>query len=136
MEWRRQYRIDNLLEDFKSPEVLKKYFAAGFVGRDKQRNPGELRLSADSKNWFKSWRCFITVVVVRYGMGDMKGVLNSVKKKDYIYHVISLVEETLAFPKKDPQRFGRPNAPIQSTIIFDMDQFSMRHITYKPGMAI
>ena len=39
MEWRRQYRVDTLLDEFKSPEVVAKYFAAGFVGRDKQRNP-------------------------------------------------------------------------------------------------
>ena len=77
------------------------------------------------------------MVVVRYGMSDMKGILNSAKKKDYLYHVISLVEETLLMTKKDPKRYGRsPNIPIQSTIIFDMDQFSMRHITYKPGTVI
>ena len=39
IEWRRKYKIDALREDFKQPEVLSKYFPAGFVGRDKLFNP-------------------------------------------------------------------------------------------------
>ena len=39
LEWRRQYRIDTLLDDFTSPEVFRRYFAAGFVGVDQAHNP-------------------------------------------------------------------------------------------------
>ena len=39
MEWRRQHRIDTLLEEFIPPEVLTKYFPAGFVGRIKLKDP-------------------------------------------------------------------------------------------------
>lgn len=70
--------------------------------------------------------------VVRYGMSDMKGILHSVKKKDYLMHVVNLVESSIRAVKTYPEKYKRtPNALVQSTIIFDMDGFSMRHITHK-----
>ena len=39
VEWRRQCRIDTLVEDFRPPEVLRKFYAAGRVGSDKRGNP-------------------------------------------------------------------------------------------------
>lgn len=114
LEWRRKHRINTILEDFESPEVLKKYYPAGCVGRDKLFGP---------------------VYVVRYGMADLKGILLSVKKKEYLNHVICVVEESIKIVKVQPQRFRRsPDALVQSTIIFDLEGFSMRHITYKPAM--
>ena len=40
-EWRRLYKIDTIIEDFKPPEVLTKYIAGGCVGRDRFLNPCE-----------------------------------------------------------------------------------------------
>jgi len=114
LEWRAQYRINTLLQDFTSPEVFKKYFAAGFTGVDKAHNP--------------LW-------VVRYGRIDMKGILQSAKKKDYFYHVYSLVESSVKFAKDYQEKLDLPSSVItQSTIIFDLEDFAMRHITYKPVM--
>jgi len=49
--------------------------------------------------------------------------------------VINLVETnirlTITNPTKYQQKIG--DSLIQSTIIFDMEGFAMRHITYKPG---
>lgn len=39
LEWRRQYKIDDIRDDFKPPDVLRKYFSAGLVGRDKLQSP-------------------------------------------------------------------------------------------------
>jgi len=114
LEWRRQYKIDTLLQDFESPEVFQKYFAAGFVGVDKAHNP--------------LW-------VVRYGKIDMKGILHSAKKKDYLYHVYTLVETSIEASKQYKKKHNLPSSFMpQSTIIFDMEDFAMRHITYKPAM--
>ena len=44
MEWRRQYRVNTILEEFDAPEVMSKYFSAGIVGRDKLLNPCELKI--------------------------------------------------------------------------------------------
>jgi metal transporter CNNM len=52
MEWRRKYKVDTVLQDYKSPEVLTKYFASGYTGVDKLNS---------------------YTVVVRYGMMDLKG---------------------------------------------------------------
>lgn len=73
--------------------------------------------------------------VVRYGATDMKGILQSAKKKDYLMHVVYLVESSINRVRNDPERYKRSaDAVVQSIIIFDMDGFSMRHITYKPGI--
>lgn len=74
--------------------------------------------------------------VVRYGRTDLKGVMMSVKKKEYFYFVVQLVEKSVSLSTTQPECYSRgPNTLSQSTIIFDMDEFSMRHITYKPGNA-
>lgn len=39
LEWRRQFKIDSILNDFKPPEVLLNYVSAGLVGRDKAQSP-------------------------------------------------------------------------------------------------
>ena len=41
--------------------------------------------------------CFsVTVWVVRYGRADMKGILSSAKKKDYLLHIMFMVETSFA----------------------------------------
>ncbi|XP_046633860.1 SEC14-like protein 2 [Daphnia pulicaria] len=114
IEWRRKFKIDALREELKEPEVLSKYFPAGFVGRDKFFNP--------------LW-------LVRYGKTDMKGILRSTKKRDYVMKVIHLVESSIWLVKSNPETYRRsPDAIVQSTIIFDMEGFTMQHITNKQAM--
>ena len=65
----------------------------------------------------------------------MKGILHSVKKKDYFTYVVYLVESSIARVRNDPARYKRSDdAIVQSIIIFDMEGFSMRHITHKPSI--
>lgn len=114
MEWRRKYKIETLEEDYKTPEVLTKYYSAGHVGVDK--------LSS-------------YLMVVRYGATDLKGILQSVKKKDYVMHVIELVERGIRTVRNNQAKYKRrPDAINQACVIMDMAGFSMRHITYKPGI--
>lgn len=115
MEWRRKYKVDAVLQDYEMPEVLTKYFAAGYIGVDKLNS---------------------YTVVVRYGLMDLKGILLSAKKRDYLTYVIEIVERSFQRVRNDPKKFKRsPDAIAQSTVIFDMAGFSMRHITYKPGIS-
>jgi len=114
LEWRRQYRIDTLLQDFESPEVFKQYYASGLVGVDKAHNP--------------LW-------IVRYGKIDMKGILRSAKKRDYLYYVYSLVESSIQSSMDYKEEHNLPASFMpQSTIIFDLEDLAMKHITYKPAM--
>jgi metal transporter CNNM len=113
MEWRRKYKVDTILQDYKTPEVLTKYFASGYTGVDKLNS---------------------YTVVVRYGMMDLKGILLSAKKRDYLMHVIEIVERTFFTVRNNPKKFKKsPDSIAQSTVIFDMAGFSMRHVTFKPG---
>ncbi len=115
MDWRRKYRVDLLNDGYQSPDVLTKYFAAGHLGVDK----------------FKS-----NLLLIRYGMIDIKGVLLSSKKKDYVMHVVQIVEKTLAMFRKDPMKYKRsPDAISQASVIVDLEGFSMNHVTFKPGIV-
>ena len=135
MEWRRHYNIDTLLEDYESPEVFKKYFSADFVGYDKFNNPGKYTFRwwnierVDDGPWFA-----FLVWVARFGRIDLKGLLLSAKKKDFLYHVFSLVETSIKKSKEYQDKYNSsPSVITQSTIIFDVEHLSMRQITYKPG---
>ncbi|EFX85553.1 hypothetical protein DAPPUDRAFT_222572 [Daphnia pulex] len=88
MEWRHQHKINTLLDDFTPPEVLAKYFSAGYTGVDKLNS---------------------SLLITRFGAMDLKGMLLSAKKRDYLMTVVEVM-----------------------TVIFDMAGFSMRHITFKP----
>lgn len=39
MRWRREHEIDSILEWWKEPEVMRRYFPTGFVGRDRDGYP-------------------------------------------------------------------------------------------------
>ena len=72
--------------------------------------------------------------IVRYGKIDMKGILHSAKKKDYLYHVYTLVESSIKFSNEYKVEHQLPSSFMpQSTVIFDLEDLAMRHITYKPG---
>lgn len=48
--------------------------------------------------------------------------------------VIHLVESSIWLVKSNPETYQRsPDAIVQSTIIFDMEGFTMQHITNKQG---
>lgn len=113
MNWRRKYKMNALRECYQPSEVLSKYFAAGHIGVDK----------------FQSY-----LLVIRYGMTDIKGLLLSAKKKDCVKHVLALVEESFVAVKNNPLKFKRSaDAISQTVVILDMEGFSMNHVTYKPG---
>lgn len=116
--------------------MLRNYFPAGMVGRDKLLNPRKILANNRIELIeFKRNCYYISVWVVRYGKADLKGILRSVKKKDYITHVVNLVESGMNIVYNNPEQYKRsPDALVQSCIIFDMDGFSMGHITYKPGI--
>ena len=126
MEWRRLYGIDTLLEDFEPGEVLQKYYPAGKVGVDKAHNPGKFDFVCIWLN--KSWQIgSILVWIVRYGRIDMRGILRSVKTKDYFNYVLFLIETDIK------SLIDSSKVISQSNIIFDLEHFSMRQLSFKPG---
>lgn len=64
----------------------------------------------------------------------MKGILRSTKKKDFVMYVVYLVETSIWRVMSDPLKYKRsPGAIVQTTIIFDLEDLSMQHITNKQG---
>ena len=61
---------------------------------------------------------------------DLKSLMESAKKKDFIKFVIQKVEESLV----GVYQRAKPTEMLQQSIVFDMDGFSMGHITNKAGM--
>lgn len=68
---------------------------------------------------------------------DMKGVLRSAKKRDFIMYVVYLVETSIWRVISDPQKYKRsPDTMVQTTVIFDLEGLSMQHITNKQGKCV
>lgn len=68
-------------------------------------------------------------------MSDMKGILRSTKKRDFVMYVVYLVETSIWRVMSDPKKYKRvPDAIVQTTIIFDLEGLSMQHVTNKQGI--
>lgn len=78
---------------------------------------------------------YLLVWLVRYGQADMKGILSSVKKKDYLSYVLYLVEQNIAKVNADMAKYQlKPgDSMVQASMIFDLEGFGMQHITHKPS---
>ena len=93
--------------------MLTNYFSSGHLGVDK----------------FKSY-----LLLFRYGMTDIKGILHSSKKRDCVLHILQEAEKNFVNVRNDPKTYKRSSDAIaQTSVILDLDGFSMNHITYKPG---
>ena len=64
----------------------------------------------------------------------MKGILRSVKKRDFVMYIAYLVELSISKVITDPKKYKpTPDAIVQTTVIFDMEGLSMKTAAYKPG---
>lgn len=63
----------------------------------------------------------------------MRGLLSSVKKTDYIRYTIRVLEASRKDMAEQTQKLGQPIN--QQCCIFDLDNFSLKHVTWKPGEA-
>ncbi|KAK8380333.1 hypothetical protein O3P69_016738 [Scylla paramamosain] len=74
------------------------------------------------------------VWVIPYGGCDMRGLLSSVKKADYIRYTIRVLEASRRDMQQQTQQLGWP--VNQQCCIFDLDNFSLKHVTWKPAMDV
>ncbi|XP_050715606.1 SEC14-like protein 2 [Eriocheir sinensis] len=112
LEWRREWGADTVLE-WEVPEVLSKYYPVGMAGHDNKGCP---------------------VWIIPYGGCDMRGLLSSVKKTDYIRYTLRVLEASRRDMAEQTQKLGRPIN--QQCCIFDLDNFSLKHVTWKPAMDV
>lgn len=79
--------------------------------------------------------CAFLVWITRYGRMDMKGILRSAKKRDFVMYIAYLVEFSISKVIEDPKKYKRsPDAIVQTTVIFDLEGLSMQHITNRQGI--
>lgn len=67
-------------------------------------------------------------------MTDIRGILRSATKKDFITYIMTIMEGCFYKVYAEPGKYQRhPGAMVQGTMIFDLDHFSIQHVTCKPG---
>ncbi|CAL4128568.1 unnamed protein product, partial [Meganyctiphanes norvegica] len=112
LDWRREFDVDSVLK-WEPPEVLLKYYPVGQVGHDKQGCP---------------------VWIIPFGGCDMRGLLHSVSKADYIRYTFRTLEISHVDMIKQTEIKGFP--VTQQVCIFDMQNFSIKNVTWKPAMDV
>ncbi|KAK7051129.1 hypothetical protein SK128_003800, partial [Halocaridina rubra] len=112
IDWRKELDVDTVLK-WDVPEVLLKYYPVGMAGHDREGLP---------------------VWIIPFGGCDMRGLLSSVRKRDYVRYTIRVLEASIQDMAVQTQRLGHP--VTQQCCIFDLEDFSLRHVTWKPAMDV
>lgn len=109
-DWRKELDLDHILE-WTPPEVLVKYSPLGCIGFDKYGG---------------------TALIVPHGRVDIRGLLLSCSRDDYIRYTIQQIEKSKVRMVEESERRGTPGC--QQTCIFDLEGFSIREFTWKPAL--
>ncbi|KAJ0057594.1 hypothetical protein NL108_009386 [Boleophthalmus pectinirostris] len=110
LEFRRQMKVDTIVEDFKPPEVIKMYVSGGMCGYDRDGSP--------------IWYDVI-------GPLDPKGLLLSATKQDFLKTKIQHTEILRRECKRQSQRLGKLIESI--TLIQDCEGLGLKHM-WKPAI--
>jgi len=110
--WRKYKGLDFLL-DWNPPEVLRKFYPGGLSGWDRSGCP---------------------VWIIPFGRADLKGLLSSVSKQDFIDYTLRIVETSLALMRESSRKHGAP--VYQHTFIFDMSGFTFKDATHTPTLEV
>lgn len=111
LQWRKQNNVDAILDDYEPTEVLKKYYPGGLVGHDKEGCP--------------LW-------IIPFGYTDIKGLFYSVKKSDFIRHIIQQLEYSAQDMAAQTEKLGR--VIEMHSFIFDLENFNLKQIAWKPAL--
>lgn len=110
--YKKKMDVDNLLDSYTLPKVLKEYFASGFCGFDKDGSP---------------------VLVESYGYMDMRGLMLSCKKEDMEKGELLKCEEIV---QKCEMMSKKLNKRVEGlTVIFDMDRVGPKSL-WRPGLQM
>ncbi|XP_046460612.1 SEC14-like protein 2 [Daphnia pulex] len=111
LAWRQINGVDDILK-WTPPEVFQKYYSLGKIGYDKFNCP---------------------VYVCAQGNMDLRGILQSVTKKDFMRFQAYMTEKVNKEMLDETLSNGK-NKYCQMTFVADMENLSMRQMTYKPVM--
>lgn len=127
--------MDEILETYTPPEVMKKYFSMGRFGNDKFGCPGLLPFLLSK---LKMKVCVIFFLFIVYinaqGRTDMKGLIQSTTRKDFLRFQVWMSEKSNRELRLESQRTGKTISLM--ILISDADQLSMKQIVCKPGTVL
>ncbi|XP_072882113.1 SEC14-like protein 1 isoform X2 [Hemitrygon akajei] len=110
LTWRKQHKVDYLLETWTPPQVLPDYYTGGWHHHDRDGRP---------------------LYILRLGQMDTKGLVRALGEEALLRHVLSINEEGLRRCEENTNVFGRP---ISSwTCLVDLEGLNMRHL-WRPGV--
>lgn len=109
MKWRAAVKADEILTNWTPPPVLLAHYPGGQFGYDKAGRP---------------------IWIEPAGKADIKGLLASVKKSDMMKYKIWQAELMQKILQEQFVKLGRY---VGLTLIFDMEDFSMKHL-WKPAL--
>lgn len=110
LAWRKLHNIDHLLNTYKPPDVLEKYYTGGWHYCDRDDRP---------------------LYILRLGLMDVKGLMKSVGEENLLKHVLWVNEEGLRRASEATRQKGHPVSAC--TCIVDLEGLSMRHL-WRPGI--
>ncbi|KAL4223181.1 hypothetical protein ACF0H5_016653 [Mactra antiquata] len=112
MEYKTKMKVESLLAEFETPEVIKKYLTGGFCGHDKDGSPVRVEL---------------------YGHLDMKGIMASVRKSDLEKTKLLQCEWTVQDWDRQSKKLGKRVDGL--TVIFDMEGVTTKML-WRPGLQM
>ncbi|RXG69993.1 SEC14-like protein 2 [Armadillidium vulgare] len=110
LEWRKKWGMDSI-ESYSPPEVLKKAYPWGTVGTDRRG---------------------AYVIIALVGNFDVRGAIQSSTQGDRIKYVFKILENALKETRRVAEERGIHLD--KNTVIFDMENFSIREFTWKPAI--
>lgn len=113
LKWREQLRLDHLKEEFESPVVCQKYYPHGMFGKDREFHP---------------------VWILATGNIDIRGLLLSVKKSDFLKFLILALEQD----EEHMQRLSEKHCKLihTHTVIVDLENFDIKDALWKPAFDL
>ncbi|EDV19825.1 uncharacterized protein TRIADDRAFT_61748 [Trichoplax adhaerens] len=112
MEFRKEMKLDDLVQSYKIPQIIQDYYAGNYFGYDKEGSP---------------------VLVDPIGNLDIKGLMHCVKKEEIWKYKLYMAEIATVKFKQQSKKLGRR---IESmTTIEDMSNLGLKHL-WKPAPAI
>ncbi|EDW63469.1 protein real-time [Drosophila novamexicana] len=110
LKWRREHRIDSLLEEYHKPAVVVDHFPGGWHHHDKDGRP---------------------IYILRLGHMDVKGLLKSLGMEDLLRLALHICEEGIQKINESAERLDKP--VLNWSLLVDLEGLSMRHL-WRPGI--
>ncbi|KAG8183827.1 hypothetical protein JTE90_025711 [Oedothorax gibbosus] len=109
--YRKEYQIDTIVTDYKTPEVMEKYAPVTLLGYDKE---------GDSVKYLDLGRC------------DARGFIHSAKKMDLIKFNLQMHERDIITQRERSKKLGIHARKI--VFIINFDELTLANATYKKGI--